>query len=101
MSPALGCEFIELGFAAGLGQLPFGGQKLLVFETMKCGIKRSLLNLKGLTGYLLDSLSDGIAVNGAKSDDPQDEKIESTLREIEAVFSLHYTCAFYIYALDM
>src|SRR5215471_5512610 len=101
MSPAFGCKLIELRFSSGLGLLPPGGQKLLVFEAMKCGIKRSLLDLKGLAGHLLDSLSDGVAMNGAKSDDPQDEKIEGALREIEAVVSLHHTCAFYIYAPDM
>jgi hypothetical protein len=40
-------------------------------------------------------------VNRTKCDDPHDEEIESPLREIEAVFSLHNTLTFYIYALDM
>jgi hypothetical protein len=43
-----------------------------------------------------ESLRDGIAVNGAKRDDPHDEEIERTLREIKVVFSLH-TFGFYIY----
>src|SRR5258708_515638 len=64
---------------------------------MDSGIKRYLLDLKGLTGHLLNSLGDGIAVDRCKRNDPHDEEIEGTLREIKAVFSHHDTCHFYRY----
>ena len=67
---------------------------------MESGIERSLLNLKGLARHLLNSLGDGIAVNGAKGDDPHDEEVERALRKIELAFSLLHTFGFYIYSLS-
>jgi hypothetical protein len=63
---------------------------------MERRIKRSLLDLQGLARHLLNPLRKGIAVNGTKRNNPHDEEIEGTLREIESVFGLH-TYRFYIY----
>src|SRR3979411_2246203 len=96
MRSAAGGPGGELGFTACLGQFPVRSQQLFVFEAMKSGIKRSLLDLQGLARHLLNPLGDGITVNGAKRNHPHDEEIEGTLREIESVFSLH-AYGFYIY----
>jgi hypothetical protein len=58
------------------------------------------LDLQGLARHLLNPLRDGVTVNGAKRNNPHDQEIESTLREIESVFSLHAYC-FYIYILNV
>src|SRR5579864_6194901 len=89
-------EFIEFSFTASFRRLPFGGEQLFVFESMKSGIERSLLDLQSLARNLLNSLRDGVAMDGAERSNPQDEEIESSLREIKFVFSLH-ALTFYIY----
>ena len=48
----------------------------------------------------MNSLRKGIAVNGTKRNNPHDEEVESTLREIESVYSLH-TYGFYIYIMNV
>jgi hypothetical protein len=53
---------------------------------MEGRIERALLHLQRFARHLLDSLCDGIAVDGAKSDDAEDEEVESALREVEPVF---------------
>ena len=45
-------------------------EKLFVFEAMECGIERSLLNLECVARDLLNSLRDGITMNGPKSNAP-------------------------------
>src|ERR1700679_1839164 len=98
MGAARGGELVELGFAARLGRLPCGFEQLLVFEAVKRGIERSLLDLQGLAGHLLNSLGDGVAVNGAERDHPHDEEVEGSLREIESVCGFHaYTFYLYLY----
>jgi hypothetical protein len=62
---------------------------------MESGIERALLDLQSLAGHLLNPLCDGITVNGAQRNNPHDEEIERTLREIESVFRLH-AFGFYI-----
>jgi hypothetical protein len=64
------------------------------------GIQRALLHLQGFARHLLNSLRDGIAVNRAKRHNPHDEEIESSLREIKSVRSLH-TYGFYMYTCYM
>jgi hypothetical protein len=95
MGSAPGGKLVKLGFPAGLSWLPFGRKELFVLEAMKRGVERSLLDLQSLAGHLLNPLCDGITMNGAKRDDPHDEEIECTLREIESIFGFH-TYAFYI-----
>jgi hypothetical protein len=82
MRSAFGGELIELGFTACLRRLPVGGEQFFVFEAMESGIKRPLLDLQGLARHLLNSLRNGIAVNGTERNNPHDEEVESTLREI-------------------
>jgi hypothetical protein len=96
MGTPFGGELIELGFPARLRRPPGSGEKLFVFEAMECGIERPLLDLQCLARHLLDSLRDGISVNGAKRNNPHDEEIEGALGEIESAFSLH-AYNFYIY----
>src|ERR1700722_1472497 len=90
-------QFVELGFAAGFSCLPVGGEELLVLEAMEGGIKRALLHLQRFARHLLDSLCDGVAVDGPKGDDAKDEEIEGALGKVESVVCLH-TCGFYIYS---
>jgi hypothetical protein len=97
MRPPLGGEFVKLGFTSGLRRLPSGGKQPYVFETVESGIERVLLDPQSLAGHLLKSLCDGITVNAAKRNKPDDEEIERTPREIESVFSLD-PFGFYIYA---
>ena len=46
--------------------------------------------------HLLDSLRDCVAVNGPQGDDPQNQEVESPLREIE-LCRVSHTYGFYIY----
>src|ERR1700677_4054139 len=96
MGAPLRGELVELGFPACLGLFPYGLEKLLIFEAVKSRIERSLLYLQSLAGHLLNSLCDRIPVNGAKRNNPHDEQIQGTLREVEFVCAVH-TCYFYIY----
>src|SRR5258708_2657950 len=64
---------------------------------MERGIERSLLDLECFARDLLDSLRDGIAVNGSKSNDPHDEKVERALRKVKPVVCSLHTYRFYIY----
>ena len=97
MSSSLGSELVELGFPASLGGLPARAEQLFVFEAMERGIEGSLLDLECVARDLLDSLSDGIAVNGSKSNDPHDEKVERALRKVEPVVSFLHAYGFYLY----
>jgi hypothetical protein len=67
---------------------------------MKGRIERSLLHLQSLAGHLLNFLCDRIAVNGAERNNPHDEEIEGTLREVELACGAH-TYDFYIYTLNL
>ena len=89
-------QFVKLGFAARLCLLPVGGEELLILQAMEGRIERALLYLQRFARHLLDSVRDGVAVDRAKSDDAEDEEVESALREVESVFCLH-AYGFYIY----
>src|SRR3984957_14390610 len=97
MSSSLGRELVELGFPAGLGGLPASAEQFFIFEAMERGIEGSLLDLECLARDLLDSLRDGIAVNGSKRNNPHDEKVERALRKIKPVVCLLHAYCFYIY----
>src|SRR5580704_17209971 len=64
---------------------------------MECGIEGALLDLERVARDLLDSLRNGIAVNGSKRNDPHDEKVERALRKVKAVVWFLNAYAFYIY----
>src|SRR6202034_2877609 len=72
-------------------------EQLFIFEAMERGIKGSLLDLERVARDLLDSLCDGIAVNGSKRNDPHDEKVERALRKVKFVVCLLHAYCFYIY----
>jgi hypothetical protein len=97
MSPSPGSELIELGLAARVGGLPASAEQFFIFEAMECGIEGSLLDLEGVAGDLLDSLRDGVAVNGPERNDPHDEKVEGALRKVEPVVRVLHAYDFYIY----
>src|ERR1019366_10475889 len=86
MCAPVGSELVELGFPAGFGLFPCGLEQLFIFETVKSRIERSLLNLQSLAGHLLNSLCNRISVNGAKRNNPHDEQIEGSLREIKFIY---------------
>src|SRR5271156_2739035 len=96
MSSSLGSELVELGFPASLGGLPARAEQLFIFEAMERGIEGSLLDLEGVARDLLDSLRDGIAVNGSKRNNPHDEKVERALREVKPVVCFLHAYDFYI-----
>src|ERR1700722_11015957 len=98
MSSSLGRELVELGFPAGLGGLPASAEQLFIFEAMERGIEGSLLDPECVARDLLDSLRDGIAVNGSKRNDPHDEKVERALRKVKAVACFLHAYCFYIYS---
>jgi hypothetical protein len=72
-------------------------EQLFIFEAMERGIEGSLLDLECVARDLMDSLRDGIAVNGSKRNDPHDEKVERTLRKVKPVLCFLHTLTFYIY----
>jgi hypothetical protein len=64
---------------------------------MERGIEGSLLDLEGVAGDLLNSLSDGVTVNGSERNHPHDEKVERALRKVEPVVCVLHAYGFYIY----
>jgi hypothetical protein len=50
-------------------------------EAVERGMKRALLDLQDVSRHLLRTLSNAVAMNGPKSDDPQDEQVQSSLRQ--------------------
>jgi hypothetical protein len=60
-------------------------------------VRGSLLDLECVARDLLDSLRDGIAVNGSKRNDPHDEKVERVLRKVKPVVCFLHAYGFYIY----
>ena len=68
---------------------------------MKRGIERTLGNLDDVARYLLKSLRDAVAVNGAKRDDLQDQQIERSLRQIRPGVMRPNTSDFYMLASDV
>src|SRR5277367_5781578 len=98
MSSSLGSELLELGFPASVGGLPARAEQLFIFEAMERGIEGPLLDLECVARDLLDSLRDGIAVNGSKPNDPHDEKVERALRKVNPVVSFLHAYGFYIYS---
>src|SRR5580693_5307131 len=97
MSSSLGSELVELGFPASLGGLPARAEQLFIFEAMERGIEGSLLDLECVARDLLDSLRDGVAVNGSKRNDPHDEEVECALREVKPVVYFLHAYGFYLY----
>ena len=76
-------------------------RNFFVFEAMERGIEGSLLDLDCVARNLLDSLRDGIAVNGSKCNDPHDEKVECALRKVKPVVRFLHAYGFYIYTARM
>ena len=92
---AFGGEAVEFRVAAGVGCAPLGGKVASVFEPVQRGIKRPLLDLQHIARDLLDALGDGVAVNGPRRGDFEDEQIEGALRQVG--LGLRHTLCFYIY----
>ena len=61
-------QAIEFGVAATLGLFPVGNQQAAIFEAVQRGIKRALRYLNHVTRDLLEPLRNGVAVDGAESD---------------------------------
>jgi len=76
---ALRRKMVKLGFAAGLCILPLSGEESPVLQAVQRRIERALLDLQNVTGDLLDSLRDGVAVNRAQQDHFQDQQVQRSL----------------------
>ena len=100
LGAAFGGEAVELGFAAGVGRPPLGGEELLVLKPVERGIKRALLDLQRLFRDELHALGDGVAVDRAERDNAQDEQVERALGEVKSGLSGH-TYDFYLYRRDV
>ena len=75
-------EAVELGFAAGVGRFPVGGEEAAIFEAVEGGVEGAFGGLDYAAGDLFEALGDGVAVDGAEGDDFEDEEIEGALGEV-------------------
>jgi len=96
LKAALCAQPVKLCVAASLGRTPFGDQKTLVFQAMKCGVQRALLDLQRIFRDHLDALRNRISVNRSERDDTKNEQVQRSLGKVEFGWSRH-TCFFYIY----
>ena len=86
---AFACKPVKFRLASGFGLFPIRSEQPAIFQTMQRRVKRALRYLHNIARNLLKPLRDGIAVNRAKSNDFENQKIESALRQIGAV-TLHF-----------
>jgi len=75
-------EGIVFGAAVVFGFAPCGFDPGLLFETVKSGIERALIDLEDVVGDLADALGDGPAVERLEGDGFEDEEVESALDEV-------------------
>ena len=81
-APAGTRERVELGAAAGIGDLPRGGQPALVLELVEGWIERAFADLQHVAGHLLQALGDRPAVQRPERDDFEKQQVERALHEI-------------------
>src|ERR1700735_4643500 len=96
LKAALCAQPVKLCVTASLGRTPFGDQKTLVFQAMKCGVQRALLDLQRIFRDHLDALRNRISVNRSERDDTKNEQVQRSLGKVKFGWSRH-TCFFYIY----
>src|SRR5580658_7306144 len=76
---------VELGALIAVALLPLGLDPALAFKAMESGIKRAGLDLEDLIGGRADGLADAVAVLLAPLEGLEDEHVEGSLEELDAV----------------
>ena len=79
-------QFVITGFAIVIGHAPFRRDPPLSFQTVKGGIKRSLLDVQNVLRHLLDPIGDGEAVPGIMLERFQDQHVECSVDEVRFFF---------------
>ena len=84
--PATGSgEAVEPGATSQLGNAPLGLDPAMVFQPVEGRIKRALVHLEHILRYLLNTFGDSPAMQSAAGPKgAKDEKVKSTLQEIES-----------------
>ena len=77
-------EFVKLRSAIVLGHAPLRPDQTSPFQSMQCGVKRSLLDLQNVSGDLPDPFRDPPAVPWFERQSLEDQKIQCALRKIDA-----------------
>jgi hypothetical protein len=90
------CQFVILGPAVILRSSPVRPDPATALQTMKRGVKRSLLDLKHVTRDLPDPLRHSPSVLGPERERSQDKKIKSTLRQVNPLGRHALPFSFYI-----
>ena len=77
---------VEAGLPARVGRSPLAVQPLLMRHPLERRIQRALLDAQRVFGGLVDSLGDGVAVQGAAAREHlQNQQVERTLKTIVRV----------------
>jgi hypothetical protein len=83
-------EPVILGPLSLIRQLPFGRDPALRLESMKCRIQRTRFNLQHVQRRTANLLADGMTMKGTEEEDPKNEKVQGSLKEINAVAASHH-----------
>jgi len=90
-------QFVIARFAIVIGNAPLGLDPTLCFQTVKRGIKRSLLDVQNILRHLLNPIGDGKAVPRVVLERFQDQHVERAINEVR--FFLGHTSFCYLYSL--
>ena len=82
VAPSRASERVELGAAIVLARLPLRGDPALVLELVQRGVELSVAHLQDVTGYLLEALPDGPAVERLEGEDFENQQVQRALDEI-------------------
>jgi hypothetical protein len=70
--------------------IAFGRDPALRFQSMKGGIQRTRFNLQHIQRRAANLLADGMTMKGTEEEDAKDEKVQRSLKEIDAVAASHH-----------
>src|SRR4030095_3593586 len=81
-------QSIELGATIVLGCALLESDPPTLDEAVQRRVQRSLLDQQHVVRTALDRLDDGMTVRGTEAQGPQDQQIESALKQRDTVFTL-------------
>lgn len=87
-------EGIEARLAIVRGDAPFGGDPALRLQALQGGVQRAVIDEENILGLFLNGARDSLAVLGAEDQHAENEHIERTLQERNAIlflFGSHWT----------
>jgi hypothetical protein len=86
LSAAGGTQTIKARFPIVGGGAPFRGDPALLFQALQGRVESAMLDQEFVLGGLLDGAGNPLTVLGTEGEGTEDEEVESTLEEGEAVF---------------